>query len=141
MQPLAWTADAPGGSGAQNLNALRTLIVAHWAVEWAARGIAPVPAPFQIAPAVCFAMAAGALACCAFTFTRHARLACAIALLPALYGCFTVFPFLPNHTALATCVLALLALLDTDGEEGELLLQAVRWITVLVFVWAGLQNC
>jgi hypothetical protein len=140
MDLLGWTADPPGGASARNLRALRVLVVAHWAVEWASRAIVPLPPPADLPRALTTGVACALVALCALTFTRHARLACLLALPLALLGCVSVFPLLPNHTALAAMLLALLALLEPEAEEGELLLQSLRWMTVLVFVWAGVQK-
>jgi len=51
------------------------------------------------------------------------------------------FPFTPNHWFLEFVCLAFLALLDeNDKQEGELLLQALRWFTVTFFFYSGLQK-
>ena len=50
-------------------------------------------------------------------------------------------PFTANHVFLEFLVLALLALLDErEAREGELLLQAVRWLVVVLFFYTGLQK-
>lgn len=138
--PLGWTTDPPSEAMRRNLRALRVLVIAHWTVEWASWAIAPLPAPADL-PRWLSASAAVVLAVlCVASFGRRARLACALALPFALVACATVFPLLPNHTAFAAMLLGLLALLAVDDAEGPLLLAAVRWMTVLVFVWAGVQK-
>lgn len=50
-------------------------------------------------------------------------------------------PFTANHVFLEFLVLALLALLDErDRREGELFLQAVRWLVAILFFYTGLQK-
>ncbi len=50
-------------------------------------------------------------------------------------------PFTANHVFLEFLVLALLGLLDErEQREGELLLQAIRWLVAVVFFYTGLQK-
>jgi len=50
-------------------------------------------------------------------------------------------PFTPNHWFLEFICLAFLALLDeNDQQEGELLLQALRWFIITFFFYSGLQK-
>lgn len=140
MGVLAWTAEPATEAVGRNLRALRTLVVGHWAVEWSSWAIAPLPPPATLPVWVSATCGALLFALTALTFAGRARWACTAALPIALFGCVTVFPLLPNHTALATLVLGLLAFLEIDGEEGALLLATLRWMTVLVFVWAGVQK-
>jgi len=50
-------------------------------------------------------------------------------------------PFTPNHWFLEFICLAFLALLDgNDEQEGELLLQVLRWFTIMFFFYSGLQK-
>lgn len=140
MRGLAWTQDPESDGMRRNLRALRVLVVGHWAVEWSSWAIHPLPPPADL-PAWLAALGGLALAgLAALAFGTRGRLACALALPIALFGCATLFPLLPNHTALAALLLALLATLDVEGEDAPLLLSAVRWMTVLVFVWAGAQK-
>ncbi|MDG2307856.1 MAG: hypothetical protein P8R42_25035 [Candidatus Binatia bacterium] len=53
----------------------------------------------------------------------------------------STFPDVSNHSYLESVLLLLLSLGDERRkEEGALALQGVRWLTVLVFVWAGLNK-
>ena len=53
----------------------------------------------------------------------------------------TTWPGTANHLYLSMYCLALLSALDArDGREGTLLLQALRWLTAIVFAATGLQK-
>ena len=140
MGALAWTGEPASEAVQRNLRALRVLVVGHWAVEWLSWAIHPQPPPAQLPVALSAAVGLTLVGLTGLAFTARGRLAAALAFPLALFGAVTLFPLLPNHTALASMLLGLLALLDTEGEEGELLLTTVRWMTVLIFVWAGVQK-
>lgn len=137
---LDWTADPPGRSPEVGLRALRVLVLAHWVTQSWAWAIQPLTEPSELPRSVYAAAAALLTALCAMAFTRRGRLACLLALPIALAACAHIFPMLPNHTGLAFLVLALFAWLDVRGEDGQLLLRTLRWMTALVFIWAGLQK-
>ena len=62
--------------------------------------------------------------------------------MPILLGqLLWIFPYAANHTGLVFVLLGFAALFDLDDREEErLLMQCVRWIAALVFIWAGLQK-
>ena len=140
MGALAWTAEPATETVHRNLRALRVLVIGHWAVEWLSWAVAPLPPPATL-PVWLSATAGGVLVLLtAGAATARGRWCAALAFPLALFGCVTLFPLLPNHTALATMLLGLLALLEVEGEEGVLLLSTVRLMTALIFVWAGVQK-
>jgi hypothetical protein len=138
---LDWTADPPGVSAASHLRAFRILVLAHFAVQswaWAVKPV-PVPAPF---PPLGIHLAAAVLSfLCVAAFFRRGRLACALALPIVAWEVYWVFPSTPNHTFLGFVVIGLCSFLDSDEPDEEaLLLQALRWLAVLIFFWAGVQK-
>ena len=137
---LDWTADPPGRSPEVGLRALRVLVLAHWATQLWAWAIQPLALSSDMPRPVYAAAAALFTASCVMACTKRGRQACLFALPIAFAACAHVFPVLPNHTGLAFLVLALFAWLDVRGEDGQLLSRTLRWMTALVFIWAGLQK-
>lgn len=137
---LDWTADPPGRSPEVGLRALRTLVLAHWATQAWAWVIRPDPLANDLPGSVYVAAAVWLTASCVAAFTRRARQACVFAVPVAFAASLHLFPMLPNHTGLAFLVLALFACFEVRGEDGQLLSRSLRWMTVLVLVWAGLQK-
>jgi hypothetical protein len=140
--PLDWTADAPGGPPpARHLWAFRVLVLAHFAVQSWAWLLRPPPPPVSFPrPALAAAAAALTLACAA-ALGRRGRLACALALPVVAWQVVWIFPLTANHTFLGLVLIALCAAFATEREEeGALLLQGLRWVTVLIFFWAGVQK-
>lgn len=137
---LDWTADPRGRSPEVGLRALRVLVLAHWATEWWAWAIRPLSMPLDLPRPVSVAAAVVLTVLCVMAFTDRGRRACLFALPIAFAACVHLFPLLPNHTGLAFLVLALFAWLDVRGDDGQLLLRTLRWMTALVFIWAGLQK-
>jgi hypothetical protein len=138
--PLDWTADPPGVAAASHLRAFRSLLLVHWAVQswaWYARPLYP---PFRFAPSVILAVAAVLTALFALSFWRG-RLACGLAFPICAALVWWTFPGTPNHTFLACLLTGLCGWLDVEREdESRLLLQTLRWLTVIVFFWAGVQK-
>jgi len=146
--PLAWTADPPGRSPAAHLVAFRTLVLAHWTAQswaWVADPLpvwAAFPRPAIVASALLFTLLLG------LSFWRPSaapgapgRWACAAGTLLAGWEVAWLLPWTPNHNGLLLAVLGLCAVLDAeDEEEGPLLLQVLRWMTAIVFFYAGLQK-
>lgn len=141
IRMLDWTVDPDGVDPAPDLRAARTLLLAHWCVQGWAWWLRPLPIPFTIPPACALALAFLLALALAATFTRWARTACRIALVPTLLACAWTLPGTPNHTLFAALLLALFAWLDTEeGEDAALLLRGLRWMVVIVFFYAGLQK-
>lgn len=141
MKPLDWTADPPGAPPPRQLPALRALVLAHLAVQAFAWWLRPLPTPATFPPLAIgiVSVALGLLSLLALT--RHGRLACRLAFPLAAWVVVWVFPFTPNHTFVALLVLGLFAWLEPAREEDAgLLLRGLRWLTVVVFFYAGLQK-
>lgn len=139
--PLDWTADPPGVTAEHHLRAFRILLLAHWVVQAWAWWVRPLESPFGF-PEVPLVLGAVALtALFALAFTRHGRVACALAFPITVGMAAWVFPGTPNHTFLAALLVGLFAWLDLQrGSEARLLLQTLRWMTAIVFFWAGAQK-
>ena len=88
-------------------------------------------------------LGAGVLLLCALVSLapRRGRAAIAVALVWVFVDRVSSFPDLANHAYLELVVLALTCGLNTSkDEERDLLLQCLRWLTVLIFFYAGLQK-
>lgn len=139
--PFDWTADPPGVTAERHLRAFRVLLLAHWVVQAWAWWVRPLEPPFAFPeiPLVAAALALSALL--ALAFTRHGRLACGLAFPITVALASWVFPGTPNHTLLASLLVGLFAWLDLDdGGDSRLLIQTLRWMTAIVFFWAGAQK-
>ena len=87
------------------------------------------------------AAAVSLTACCALALTRYGRMAPVLALPPLICRLFWTLPWVPNHTFLVFVCVLLLAALDPDrDDEGVLLLQSLRWITIVVLFYTGFQK-
>jgi hypothetical protein len=72
---------------------------------------------------------------------RAGRAASAVAFVWVFAYCVSSFPDVANHTYLEIVVLGLACGLNpSSDEERDLLLQSLRWLTVIVFFYAGLQK-
>jgi hypothetical protein len=141
VAPLDWTADPPGVTAERHLHAFRVLLLAHWVVQAWAWWVRPLESPFTYPELPLVAGALALTALLALAFTRHARVACALAFPIAVALVGWIFPGTPNHTFLAVLLLGLFAWFDLEREDdSRLLLQALRWMTVIVFFWAGAQK-
>jgi len=87
-------------------------------------------------------VSAAALSACAALawWPRTATLAPRLALLPLLLQLAWTLPLTNNHFFLELVCVVLLALVSRDGEEEQIALDAIRWVTVLVLVHTGLQK-
>jgi hypothetical protein len=138
---LDWTADPPGVSSASNLRAFRVLVLAHVAVQSWAWAIRPTPPPVTFPPLAIHASAAVLSLLCIGSLFGRGRLLCMAALPFALWEFLWLFPMAANHGFLAVVLLGLCAGLDTErADEEALLIQSLRWVAVLIFVWAGVQK-
>jgi len=135
-------ADPQGTSFARNLRAVRFLLLLHVSVQTWAYVIVPFESPHVALPRVgSFVVAIVLTACCALALTRYARLAPILALPVLVLRLYWTLLWIPNHTFLVFVCVVLVALLDTDREdEGVLLLQSLRWITIVVLFYTGLQK-
>ncbi len=138
---LDWIGDAPGRSSARHLEAFRSLVLAHWAIQAWAWWLVPPPLEVSLG-AHSFALSGAVLTvCCVLSLGSRGRLACLIATPVALLLVGGLFPFTPNHTFLAWLCLAVFAALDPRvPEEDALALCALRWLAVMMFFWAGVQK-
>ena len=144
MRPalLDWTADAQGARSGRDLWAFRLLVLAHFATQCFAWWIRPLtrvvgPTP-ELSAALGFAFAALAVLASTRRFGQWAGVA-GFAL--ATFVVVRLFPTTANHTFLAALALGLFALLDPDrDEEAGLLVRSLRWVTAIVFFWAGAQK-
>ncbi len=141
VNALDWTANPEGVRAAPDLRACRTLVLAHWATQGWAWVLRALPEPYTFAPAFTLVTAIVLTACLAGSFTRHARLACAVAAPFTLAAVCWGFPATPNHTTLACLLLLLFVAFDPeDPEDDALLIQGIRWIVILIFFYAGFQK-
>ena len=135
-------ADSPGTPFAHNLRAIRFLLLMHVSVQTWSYVIKPFQSPHLAFPRVGIIIVAIVLTvCCALALTRHARLAPLIALPALVLRLYWMLLWIPNHTFLVFVCIVLVALLDPDREdEGDLLLQSLRWITIVVLFYTGFQK-
>lgn len=140
-RPLSWTADPPDVPAARHLAALRMLLLAHFVVQGWVLFAHPPAVDVWLPRGVVGLVSAALTGLLAAALAGHGR-AAALAATPLAAALVAhTFPLTPNHTFLAFVLVALCALLDPDREdEGALLLQALRWIAVLIFFWAGVQK-
>jgi hypothetical protein len=90
-----------------------------------------------------YAMSAALIAAglTAWRVPRRARAAIWLALVVLTIKLATSFPSTSNHFFIEYLCMALLALCDLDAPgERALLLSAVRWLTLIVFFWSGMQK-
>lgn len=151
--PLDWTADPPGQGSAAHLHAFRVLLLAHIAVQSFTWALRPTPPPVTFPPVAIYGAAIVLTLLCVGALLANSRLVgagarfpsdrllCAVALPVALWQVAWLFPLGANHSYLIVVLLGLCASLDTErAEEEALLLQSLRWVAVLIFVWAGVQK-
>jgi hypothetical protein len=139
---LDWTADAPEAPRGRHLRALRVLLLAHFATQCLAWWIRPLTRVVGPEPEVSggLGLVFAALAALALT-RRFARAAGIAGFALAAFVVVRLLPTTANHTFLAALALGFFALLDPDrDEEAGLLLRSLRWVTVIVFFWAGVQK-
>ncbi len=124
-----------------HLEAFQILLLAHITVQAWAWALVPVPYPYTFAPYLIYPAATLLTGLLVLGGSGRHRLACLLAL-PILAGeVFWLFPATPNHVFLTLVLVGLSCGLDTQkSAESVLLLQALRWIAVIIFIWAGLQK-
>lgn len=135
---LALIDDADRAQQAALVRAFQLFLFAHVAVRtllWALRADDWLVARYLMA---------GALALCAWVAWRapaHAQAAAAAALGVLTIKLGASFPGTSNHFFIEWLCVALFVLCAADdAEERRLLLTAVRWLTVIVFFYSGLQK-
>lgn len=139
--PLDWTADSPGVSSARHLAAFRVLLLAHFAVQSWVWALKPPPVPVTFPPALIHGAAALLTLLCLASLLGRGRLACVLALPVVLWEIAWIFPLTANHNFLGFVLVGFCAYLDPrQPEEEALLIQSLRWVAVLIFLWAGLQK-
>lgn len=139
--PFEWTADPKDGSARSHLEAFRTLVLAHLATQSAAWAIVPPEGPLAFPAWAIIAAAALEFALLAASLVGRGRLACQLAVPIVFAQLVWTFPHAANHTGLAFVLLGFCALFDPASREDErAMLQSLRWIAALVFIWAGLQK-
>jgi hypothetical protein len=93
-------------------------------------------------PAMPLAVSASLLTACATLawWERHAALATRVALPVLFVQLAWTFPLTNNHFFLEAVALALLALVDRDGDGETVALEALCWVTALVLFHTGLAK-
>ncbi|MEE9606583.1 MAG: hypothetical protein V3U03_02510, partial [Myxococcota bacterium] len=140
---LALAGDEPAASAEPNLRAFQLLVLLHLAVERASSAIALAARGGSAGHTL---LAAGiALVCVASLLAWRkpatARTATFAALAAQLVFVSAAFPHNANHDLLVVLALGLVALLDLRRpEEREVLLQSLRWMTLIILFATGLQK-
>jgi hypothetical protein len=139
---LALLGEPPVTSFARNLRAFRFLVLVHVSVQTWAYVIKPFASAHIALPRIgSITVAIVLTACCALALTRYARLAPVLALPALVLRLYWTLLWIPNHTFLVFVCVVLLALLDPDREdEGDLLLQSLRWVAIVVLCYTGVQK-
>ncbi len=142
----AWiTRDDPTLADAErcslHLQAFRVCLLAHVCVQAWAWAIVPPPPPFAF-PVVPIHLAAVVLSLCfAAGLAGRDRLACAVAMPVVWIEVLSLLPFTPNHVFLSAILTSVVvAFDDEDADEGRAAIGVLRWIAVVIFVWAGVQK-
>ncbi len=143
----AWSArilDAVGDSGEDGprVAAFRSVVLAH-AFAQSCLFVAMMRSESSAwVVGVASGVAATQLACLVVSFHGTlSRFAAPVAFLTVLWQLVWFFPSNSNHLLLSTWSLFLLALLDTrDHESASLQLRALRWSTVIVLFYTGVQK-
>jgi hypothetical protein len=124
-----------------HLEAFQILLLAHLTVQAWAWVIVPVPYPYTFPD---WAILLAAVLMAGFFVlgaTGRPRLACALAIPIVAWEVVWLFPGTPNHVFLTLVFLTLSCAFDLKkNSESLLLLQTLRWIAVIIFVWAGIQK-
>ena len=139
---LELLADPPDTPSASRLRVFRFLVLVHAAIQTWEFVIVPYQTAWLALPRIGTIVAAISLTiCCALALTRYGRMAPILALPPLLFRLYWTFPWVPNHAFLVFVCVLLLATLDPDrDDEGVLLLQSLRWITIVVLFYTGFQK-
>ena len=134
-------ADSPPELIGSHLEAFQVLLLAHLTVQAWAWFLVPNPHPFTF-PSWAILLAAIAMTTCLLVgASRRTRLASLLAAPIVTWQVFWLFPATPNHVFLTLVLITLSCAFDlSKDEEKRLLLQAYRWVAVIIFVWAGLQK-
>jgi len=133
---------APGPANARCLQTLRSLVLLHAAVRtWAwASSMLAATSGLEAATTLAFALTMSAAAA-ATLIPRFGRWAAAVAAGLLTAELVSSFPGTPNHVYLEyLCVLLFASLTEDDEVEGPLLLATLRWMTVVVLFYTGLQK-
>ncbi len=125
-----------------HLEAFRVLLLAHLTIQACAWAIVPVPYPYTFPPSA-IQSAAGLMTVLFFfgSTKGRTRLACLLATPIVAAEILWLFPSTPNHVFLTLVLVTLCGAFDLKKDRDSLLLlQALRWIAVIIFVWAGVQK-
>jgi hypothetical protein len=131
---IDWLGESDG-SGAASLRLLRVILLVHAGIRVWDRALLEEQQAFFAAEAVVLMLAAAAA-----TRSRFGLLAC-----PAAFWVLSVEVLITdgvaNHVFLEWGAVGLFAFLDPDDDaEGELLLCTLRWMTLIVLFYTGLQK-
>jgi hypothetical protein len=124
-----------------HVEAFQILLLVHLAVQSWAWVLVPIPYPYTFPPQVVLLCASSLTATFILGATGRIRLACLLAAPVVIWEVSWIFPATPNHVFLTLVLLLLSCSFDTKKNgESLLLLQAFRWVAVIIFVWAGVQK-
>jgi hypothetical protein len=126
---------------ASHLEAFQILLLAHLAIQAWAWFIVPVPYPYTFPGRAVFIAATLMTGFLILGGTGRTRVACLLATPVVAWEVFWLFPGTPNHVFLTLVLLTLSWLFDLKkADESLLSLRTLRWIAVIIFVWAGVQK-
>lgn len=138
LESLGSPADA---ASARELRAFGFLVLLHATVQSWAWVVVPLEGLFGLPWLGVLTTSTVLTICSGLALTRYGRWAAMLAVPALLCQLYWTFPWTPNHNALVfLCALSCAALNPTDDDERRLLLGSLRWITVIVFFYAGLQK-
>lgn len=124
-----------------HLEAFQILLLAHLTVQAWAWVIVPVPYPYTFPNRAIFVAATLMTVLLVVGGTGRARVACLLATPIVVWEVVWLFPGTPNHVFLTLVLLTLSCFFDLKKSgDSLLLLQTLRWIAVIIFVWAGVQK-
>lgn len=124
-----------------HLRAFRVCLLAHVCLQAWAWAIKPPPAPLAFPVGPIHASAIVLSLCLLAGFAGRDRLACAVAMPIVWIEVLSLLPFTPNHVFLsAILTTVVVAFDDADEDEGLAAIGVLRWIAVVIFVWAGVHK-
>lgn len=124
-----------------HLEAFQILLLAHLTLQAWAWVMVPVPYPYTFPNWAILLAAILLTACFVLALAGRQRVACLLASPIVAMEVAWLFPSTPNHVFLTFVLVTLCFAFDLKkSSESLLLLQTLRWIAVIIFVWAGVQK-